>query len=187
VTLARKICSRRGFSILEALTATFLAGIFLVVLSDLTSSLRKISTDSEEKESSLAVRDALFSSLRMDLSSAVEVVNPNGPSETSTCDLSRLKPESLIPSSLAKSRLPATLPTSGGYTWNPTAKADCDQVVYDSSGGFLRRKLGTNAALPLVEVRSFRCSQPQTGLFRVTIERQIRTRVETLVCVVSRA
>ena len=185
--MIKKTCSCRGFSLLEALIATLMVGFFLVVLSDLTSSLRKVSTNSEEKEASLAVREAFFTSLRTDLSSAVEVVSPSGPADSSSCELSRLKPESLIPSSVAKSRLPLILPTTGGYTWDPVAKTYCDQIVYDSSGGFLRRKSGSNAAMPLVEVQSFKCSQPQPGLFRVTIERQNRTRVETLVCVVSRA
>ncbi len=178
---------RRGVSLIEAILAIFLVGLFMVVLSDLTSSLSRVNVSASKKETVLQILGPVFTLIRADFSQSVKVNEPSGLSTSRpTIDLTRIKPSSLVPASGFAARLPLTLPSANAYAWNPLAPTHLEGIVYDRTGSSLRRKVGTDPAITLAEVKSLEASQLELGLFEIVIEVETGTKVEVLKCLVDR-
>lgn len=177
----------KGISLLETILATFLVGLFLIVLSDLTSSLSKISDQANTRESISQILGPVFTLMRADFSQAVKVNRPSGLANSSpSIELQRLKPEALVPTSAARARLPLTLPSANGYAWNPAGPTYLEEVGYELVGTSLRRRVGTWAGSVLAEIQSLRASQPEQGLFEIAVEIEIGSKREVLKCLVER-
>lgn len=176
----------QGFSLIEAVLTTFLVGLFLGVLANLTGTLRTVTRLSNEKAASAEVR-TLLGVLRGELTEAIEVTQPASSGKVAKVELRRIKPEMLSPNTITPTRLELPPTQNVSYYWNPIDPNYVDAILYDVSDKVLQRKLGTAAAVPIATVEKLQASQPRAGLIVVSIEVKSTQGPEILKCVVDRS
>lgn len=158
-----------GFTIIEAVLTTLLVGVFLSVLAGLTSSLRRVTIFSEQRDQ-VGLARSVLNGLRSELSEAVIIDSPKTTAVVSEISLKRLVPESLAPNLATTSRLLSPPGTRVGYYWDPVKTDYLESLKYDLQGEILRRQINVENPSPIATVESLKASRPEPGLFELEME-----------------
>jgi hypothetical protein len=173
-----------GLSLAEVMVTLLLVGLVIIVLSDLTLRVGAANTQSRQHAESLELIQHGLEQIRTDFLSAFQVINPSGLNAT-TIDLQSMKFADTVPQlPPATGRLIKPVNFGVPPSWNPLDPAHTIRVLYDVSGGELRRTVGTAAPKILTKVEDFKASRVRSNFYEVRIKVLEKTRPVELKAVV---
>lgn len=162
--------SVRGLTLTEVVVTILLVGLFIVILSDLTTRLNAANAQSDRKSQLLELLQTVTAELKNEIEGAVAVVEPSGTTGT-TLELDTLPFQQTF-STASSPRLPSppVVPAPAwGPPWLPNNPAHQVRVVYSRVDGFLQRSYDGGPAIRLAEVEDFSTSLARPGVYQFSL------------------
>jgi type II secretory pathway component PulJ len=178
-----RACRPAGVTLLEALITLALVGLFLVVVSDLTSGLGRAQRLSDDRGKTLQALATVCGRISEDLRAASSVVEPESTS-SSQLVVRRLAAPGL---SSPSARLPFPVPVPTYYVgWNPLDESYLETVTYRVDADLLTRGAGSDPAEALGPASSLLASVRSQHLYEVVLTLHEHTSEQRLKTVVFR-
>jgi len=158
----------KGLTLLESLLTVFLVGLTLVIISDLTTSLRKSSGVSSKKARYFEAMGSVLNTIRAEIQEAVEITVPLSGNTADRLESKRFLPEHIV-AGPNPARLEWPLP-SPRYGWDPKDSAYLGTAGLSINNSMLTQTRVDGTTLPLIEARSIDFEHTASGMFKIQVE-----------------
>jgi type II secretory pathway component PulJ len=157
----------RGVTLLEGLLTLFLLSLVMVVVSDLTSTLRRANGVSETRGKLIEARSLALGTIQKETLAAVTISSPAS-TASSKIETLRFLPQHVVPNPSPARLVPN--PTGYLWRWQPKDPAHMAKVEIKLNGDKLEHTAVDGTTRTLLLAKKFQAVQPSPGLFEYTIE-----------------
>jgi type II secretory pathway component PulJ len=157
----------RGFSLVEGLLSLFLISLIMVVISGLTSTLRRAHGVSDKKSKLFEAQGMAVHTIKEEVQAAVTISRPAGNSPDKL-QARRFLSRHIVPNP-SPARLVWPKPASSS-AWVPKDNAHMGDVAVELLGEDLVHRAVDGTTRTLLQAKRFEARQTSPGFFEFTIE-----------------